>query len=308
MVNKILTPVLLLFSTNCFCQHNVIKNDLLDANITGEVEYIEFWKYEIDYDEGADTILLREWKQYYDIYGNMIKSINLDFDNEMIRIFKFNNKNEKIKITEFKIFRGDTLDCNTSTFKYNSMGKKISSEQKCCDKDKQCYLFYHYVNFYDDRGFIYRYISFDRSGTQTDDLYIPVEYVQNKRTYWGSGGKNSKYEFVSYFDKSDRVIKSTTYFDGKVIATSNVTYDTLGRIIEERRFDNGDKEYNGKWTWIYKYDKNGNHIDLIGKNDHGEKEINYAEYDFDIYGNWTKRRHFKNQQLIYITQRKISYY
>lgn len=311
-----LTGTLLLFTSIFFGQHSFNKTDLEKENIKGAVKYIEHKYYEIEEKEDGlfDTIKSSVAIQYFNKHGYTIKNIyhDLPYDNTDLFVSEhtFDQQCVKKEDKEYRIWKGDTIYCKISNFSYKNK-KLFSTEIQHCGVQIGYKPFKHYKEFWNEFGYHYKTIYFDSTGNvESQNFYaFEVDTIKNTCIYWpGKKGKESDRKIINSYNSIWQIIKSKSFYKNKLVSKNTTTYDTLGRIEKEVKYDHENKFRSGTWTWIHEYNENGDQIILNGKNDVEKLDYRYATFKYDEKGNWNKRYLFKNNKLYRIDERDIIHY
>lgn len=109
------------------------------------------------------------------------------------------------------------------------------------------------------------------------------------------------------FDSAGNVTKYWSYtVNGNLIGYAVLSYDSLGNKIQEELFDKHDFNY---LNYSWKFD--GGHDPVrheICKENSNNCEYWTYKYEYDKIGNWVSRTEYRNGKLVYLTERKFTYW
>ncbi len=166
----------------------------------------------------------------------------------------------------------------------------------------------HYWNTLDSSGrLLARYVDYS---DQTNSVAYTYSYALNGKAYEYFLPKNGfpHTQLPSReFDSTGNVTKYWSYTqNGKLIGYVLLSYDSLGNKVKEELFDKSEFNY---LNYVYKFE--GTHdavrYEICQENSISCESWTY-KYEYDKIGNWIQRTEYRNGKLIYVKERKFTYW
>ncbi|MDR1847833.1 MAG: hypothetical protein LBR17_06935 [Bacteroidales bacterium] len=179
-----------------------------------------------------------------------------------------------------------------------------------------------YTTEYDKNNLLLREETFDAKDSLL--LFSVYEYQKghiSKGKCFRANGELFEY-FDYFYDTNGNLVEQKGYFDTVLFTRWVYVYDTFNRLITKNIFDSKD---NLTWYLRSDYKPFGEREDHTGKPN--EEQINMFnsaglcvisinfygikdtfEYEFDAAGNWTICRSYRDDVLIFVAKRQITYY
>ncbi len=298
---KKLTAILIFaILTNCKENESLVKSSISEMELLGKVKTVIDIHLELQRDEHTTSIAK------IDSIGYTIKTFNKEgfiIDEkikikgllESQRIYVYNADKRLIE----KNYITGGVHYKKDKFFYNKKGFLINENDS---------LNLGVVNIdykYDKKGNIIEKSTNSSTGVKTLELYsydkkdriLQREYIRDENNLVSS-------EYYEYEDDSSKVVKSNFGMDGK--KSKSVSYlDSSKRIIKSKAYEN-ETLFRFSEYFYYKDGKDSlsYHTDL-NKN---KKYCLKTTYQLDNNGNWIKQESYKNDTLINLKKRMITYY
>jgi hypothetical protein len=250
------------------------ESSIVEETTTEAVEmetiYVET---KVVYYDGDDAVT-RQWEYEYNEYGNEIKSIYTNYDEDGTATVKqyiseYDGSNNLLKSTLYTEDGTALPDCE---YEYYDSGK-LKSETSYYKgvKDQYCE--------YDENGNETLIIYYDDNGVDEDKTIY--EYDQNGNKIKETITYKDYEEISTYeYDSDNNLIHKVHYEDGNI--SYDTTYDSYGN--ETRDISYG--EYGSDWSYVNEYDSNGNLIKYTSyKTDNLDEPKYYDIYTYDANNN-----------------------
>ena len=277
-MKKIIKVFLLVVSVatliNCSSDN---KTDLKYNRLNGKVKYIERCYYKVTDKSGKITKGMIN--DYYLVKYNKEGNIELYFEKSQAGFYKH-------------IYKYDSLGNRIQRDNYNENGD-LNSKIKAKFDANSVLLEVSKFNIYGGIEYTYTY-KYDKEGN-------PTEVIKSDK----NGGLINKW--IYKYDSNKRKIEEIQY-NNKGLLENKFTYkyDLKDNITEKESY-----KQNGLYIkYIYKFDKNGNEIEINSYNKKSELLSKWTmEYVFDKHDNWIKQTTYNNSgKAEFINERKIVYY
>ena len=213
-------------------------------------------------------------KYFYDDEGKKILEIWYEKDKNVIYEWKIETDLDSLMIKEYEVEKVK----DTVLLSVTSLDRKLKPLTQSFF-DREGFQTYYYE--FNEHGLKERVISFNKDGV------IDVEYLfyYNKRReevrQVEKFNVSKRFKEIETLYKDGKLTKKTTKFnsdEGESVLTR--TYDKKGNILYENN-----KSSTGKWDYSYRFG-----------------------YDYDLRGNWIKKKEYHNGELNLETKRIIEYY
>lgn len=284
MYRKILLPIFIFnfFLASGQIRNNLIKNDLSQENLIGQVKTIETKTYRVKHTSDStyvledDNILMREGAKLY-----------------------FNKDGYRTQLSSFDLKKESPLDSSKWIYRYDKEHRLIKK------------LRIHYDNPIDTSITTYKYIN-DSIVLRNSDIASSKHKITSDKEIITSVSKNNyKTKRLYQFDDFNRLIRYEDYDDKEFVQQLHIyTYlDTTTTNVYKQI--NLWPKINNDANYVAKdYDQYGNPITITtGRFDENKIMKFRMVYKYDSYGNWIERKYFnQNDKLSKISYRVITYY
>lgn len=216
----------------------------------------------------------------YDSLGKKLHKIEFDIDGESIKRKHYYTYDGYNQLAEARIV--------------SKFGTLIMSTRYWNTVDSSGRLLGRYIDYSDNTssiGFIYSYSANGR----VSEYFLPKSGFPQKQL----PSRES--------DSAGNVIKYWSYTqNGKLIGYAVLTYDSVGNKIQEALYDKHDFNY---LNYSWKFDGGHDPVrhEICKENSNNCEHWTY-KYEYDKIGNWTSRTEYRNGKLVYVTERKFTYW
>jgi hypothetical protein len=188
--------------------------------------------------------------------------------------YKFNNQGEKI---EMSVFSSNDFFMYKETYRYNDIGMEVEKNKKTkTDKLLEKLTYYYNKSQHKIQENLY---------DADDNLKGTLKYVYNTKNEVIEDTLYSKnnllYEYAYVYNGRKNAIEKSIYVDGDLDTKNTYSYDERGNILEESiyKIDTEAEKITLQRTISFKYDNNGNKIEMKTLDPDGKSWITSYQYD-----------------------------
>jgi hypothetical protein len=216
----------------------------------------------------------------YDSLGKKLLKIELDIDGEQIKRKQHYTYDGYNQLAEVRIV--------------SKFGTLIKSTRYWNTVDSSGRLLGRYVDFSDQsasEGYSYSY----SPNGKAYEYFLP------------KSGFPQKQLASREFDSAGNVTKYWSYaVNGNLTGYAVLTYDSLGNKILEELFNKHGSNYLN-YSWKFEGGHDALRYEICKENSTNCESWTY-KYEYDKTGNWIRRTEYRNGKLVYLTERKFTYW